>query len=154
MLKPILLVEDNPNDIELALVALEKSNLANEVVVVRDGADALDYLHRRGAWTNRMSGNPAVVLLDLKMPRVDGLEVLREMRATPDLKNIPTVMLTTSREQRDLSTSYEQGVNAYVVKPIDFREFIRVIADLGMFWALVNEPPPGSVKLSRVLRED
>lgn len=144
MLKPILLVEDNPNDLELTLIALERSQLANEVIVVRDGAEALDYLHARGEYASREQGNPAVVLLDLKLPKVDGLEVLAEIRAVAALKSIPVVMLTSSREEQDLVRSYELGVNAYVVKPVDFTEFVRAIADLGIFWAVLNEPPPGS----------
>jgi len=144
MLKPILLVEDNPHDLELTLIALERSQLANEVVIVRDGADALDYLHGRGAYASREQGNPAVVLLDLKLPKVDGLEVLAEIRAQAALKSVPVVMLTSSKEEQDLIRSYELGVNAYVVKPVDFTEFVRAIADLGIFWAVLNEPPPGS----------
>jgi len=144
MLKPILLVEDNPNDLELTLIALERSQLANEVIIVRDGAEALDYLHARGAYAKREQGNPAVVLLDLKLPKVDGLEVLAEIRASATLKSMPVVMLTSSREEQDLVRSYELGVNAYVVKPVDFAEFVRAIADLGIFWAVLNEPPPGS----------
>ncbi|MRX07335.1 response regulator [Pseudoduganella sp. FT25W] len=144
MLKPILLVEDNPNDLELTLIALERSQLANEVIVVRDGAEALDYLHARGAFAAREQGNPAVVLLDLKLPKVDGLEVLAEIRGSGTLKSMPVVMLTSSREEQDLIRSYELGVNAYVVKPVDFGEFVRAIADLGIFWAVLNEPPPGS----------
>jgi CheY-like chemotaxis protein len=144
MLKPILLVEGNPHDLELTLIALERSQLANEVIVVRDGADALDYLHARGSFANREQGNPAVVLLDLKLPKVDGLEVLAEIRGSATLKSIPVVMLTSSREEQDLIRSYELGVNAYVVKPVDFQEFVRAIADLGIFWAVLNEPPPGS----------
>jgi CheY-like chemotaxis protein len=144
MLKPILLVEDNPHDLELTLIALERSQLANEVIVVRDGADALDYLHMRGAFAERDHGNPAVVLLDLKLPKVDGLEVLAEIRGHMALKSLPVVMLTSSREEQDLIRSYELGVNAYVVKPVDFQEFVRAISDLGIFWAVLNEPPPGS----------
>ena len=132
MLKPILLVEDNPHDLELTLIALERSQLANEVIVVRDGADALDYLHSRGGFAKREQGNPAVVLLDLKLPKVDGLEVLAEIRASATLKSIPVVMLTSSREEQDLIRSYELGVNAYVVKPVDFQEFVRAIADLSL----------------------
>jgi CheY-like chemotaxis protein len=143
-LKPILLVEDNPHDLELTLVALERSQLANEVIIVRDGAEALDYLHARGAYAARQAGNPAVTLLDLKLPKVDGLEVLAEIRATQALKSMPVVMLTSSKEEQDLIRSYELGVNAYVVKPVDFTEFVRAIADLGIFWAVLNEPPPGS----------
>lgn len=149
MLKPILLVEDNPHDLELTLIALEKSQLANEVIVVRDGAEALDYLHARGDYTERQKGNPAVVLLDLKLPKVDGLEVLREVRAVQDLRSMPVVMLTSSREEQDLISSYELGVNAYVVKPVDFKEFVRAISDLGIFWAVLNEPPPGSYRYVR-----
>lgn len=146
MLKPILLVEDNPNDLELTLIALEKSKLANEVIVVRDGAEAMDYLNHAGPFAGRTAGNPAVVLLDLKLPKVDGLEVLRHIRSTPSLKSMPVVMLTSSREEQDLLRSYELGVNAYVVKPVEFREFVQAIADLGIFWAVLNEPPPGSAR--------
>ena len=146
MLKPILLVEDNPKDLELTLLALEKTNLANEVVIVRDGAEALDYLYCRGAHQGRTKGNPAVVLLDLKLPKVDGLEVLEQVKSDADLQAIPVVMLTSSREERDLLRSYKLGVNAYVVKPVGFREFIESIQDLGIFWAVLNEPPPGSAR--------
>jgi CheY-like chemotaxis protein len=149
MLKPILLVEDNPNDLELTLIALEKSQLANEVIVVRDGAEALDYLNCQGSFLNRPAGNPAVILLDLKLPKVDGLEVLRHIRNTASLKSAPVVMLTSSREEQDLLRSYELGVNAYVVKPVDFQEFVRAISDLGVFWAVLNEPPPGSARYIR-----
>ena len=149
MLKPILLVEDNPHDLELTLIALEKSQLANEVIVVRDGAEALDYLHARGEYDTRQKGNPAVVLLDLKLPKVDGIEVLREVRTTPELRGLPVVMLTSSREEQDLIRSYELNVNAYVVKPVDFKEFVRAISDLGIFWAVLNEPPPGSQRYVR-----
>ena len=149
MLKPILLVEDNPKDLELTLVALEKSQLANEVVITRDGAEALDYLFCRGPYESRVKGNPAVVLLDLKLPKVDGLEVLENIKTNPDLRSIPVVMLTSSREEKDLLKSYNAGVNSYVVKPVGFREFIDAIQDLGVFWALLNEPPPGSLKPKR-----
>ncbi|MGZ5201342.1 MAG: response regulator [Telluria sp.] len=144
MLKPILLVEDNPHDLELTLIALSKSQLANEVVIARDGAEALDYLHRRGQYAGRPVGHPAVVLLDLKLPKVDGLEVLKDIRTNSDSRSQPVVMLTSSREEQDLVRSYELGVNAYVVKPVDFTEFVRAISDLGIFWAVLNEPPPGS----------
>ena len=144
MLKPILLVEDNPHDLELTLIALSKSQLANEVVIVRDGAEALAYLHRRGEFAERTVGNPAVILLDLKLPKVDGLEVLKEIRETEGLKSVPVVMLTSSKEEQDVVRSYSLGVNAYVVKPVDFTEFLKAIADLGVFWAVLNEPPPGS----------
>ncbi len=149
MLKPILLVEDNPKDLELALLALERSNLANEVVTVRDGAEAIDYLFRRGDFQGRPEGNPAVVLLDLKLPKIDGIEVLERVRSVDHLRSIPVVMLTTSREEKDLVRSYSLGVNAYVVKPIAFNEFIAAIQDLGVFWAVLNEPPPGSLKFER-----
>jgi CheY-like chemotaxis protein len=149
MLKPILLVEDNPKDLELTLIALEKSQLANDVVVVRDGAEALDYLNGRGNYASRTAGNPAVMLLDLKLPKVDGLEVLGHVRETPSLKSIPVVMLTSSKEEQDLLRSYELGVNAYVVKPVEFQEFVSAIADLGVFWAVLNEPPPGSMRIIR-----
>ena len=149
MLKPILLVEDNPKDLELTLIALEKSQLANDVIVVRDGAEALDYLHCRENHVDRLPGNPAVILLDLKLPKVDGLEVLSVIRATPGLRSVPVVMLTSSKEEQDLVKSYELGVNAYVVKPVEFGEFVTAIADLGVFWAVLNEPPPGSVRAGR-----
>jgi CheY-like chemotaxis protein len=149
MLKPILLVEDNPRDLELTLVALERSQLANEVIVLRDGAEAIEYLTSTGAHTQRTPGNPAVVLLDLKLPKVDGIQVLQEIRNQPTLKSIPVVMLTSSREEQDLLRSYALGVNAYVVKPVNFQEFVSAIADLGVFWAVLNEPPPGSAKALR-----
>ncbi|MGE5863890.1 MAG: response regulator [Rhizobacter sp.] len=149
MLKPILLVEDDKRDLELTLVALERSQLANDVVVVRDGAQALDYLQREGQHADRVEGNPAVILLDLKLPKVNGLEVLRVVRSTPALRSIPVVMLTSSQEESDVLKSYELGVNAYVVKPVDFKQFVAAIADLGVFWAVLNEPPPGSTKASR-----
>jgi CheY-like chemotaxis protein len=149
MLKPILLVEDNPNDLELTLVALERSQLANEVIVLRDGAEALDYLFRRNAYTERVDGNPAVLLLDLKLPKVDGLQVLEAIRQAEELRSIPVVMLTSSREEPDLSKAYQLGVNAYVVKPVEFKEFVNAISDLGIFWAVLNEPPPGSVRAQR-----
>jgi CheY-like chemotaxis protein len=146
MLKPILLVEDNPKDLELTLLALEKTNLANDVVTVRDGAEAVDYLFRKGAYSQRQPGNPAVVLLDLKLPKIDGIEVLERIKAEPTLQTVPVVMLTTSREERDLTRSYKLGVNAFVVKPVGFKEFIDAVQDLGIFWAVLNEPPPGSMK--------
>jgi CheY-like chemotaxis protein len=141
-LKPILLVEDNPKDLELTLAALEQSQLANEVVVVRDGEEALDFLNRSGAYESRNTGDPAVVLLDLKLPKVNGLEVLAKVKADPHLRQTPVVMLTSSREESDLIRSYELGVNAFVVKPVGFREFFDAIQDLGVFWAILNEPPP------------
>ncbi len=154
MLKPILLVEDNPNDLELTLVALERSQLANDVVIKRDGAEALDYLLRRGDYEDRADGNPAVLLLDLKLPKVDGLEVLKTVRETPALRSIPVVMLTSSREEPDLMRAYEMGVNAYVVKPVEFKDFVAAISDLGIFWAVLNEPPPGSLRLKRTRKHD
>ena len=142
----ILLVEDDPKDIELTLTTLEEYNLANEVVVTGDGEEALDYLYRRGAFATRSNGNPAVLLLDLKLPKVDGLEVLRQIKSDPKLKMIPVVVLTSSHEEKDMVTSYSLGVNAYVVKPVDFHEFVNAIKELGMFWAVINEPPPGTAK--------
>lgn len=149
MLKPILLIEDNPRDLELTLVALERSQLANEVIVLRDGAEALDYLFRRGEHADRAEGNPAVLLLDLKLPKVDGLEVLKAVRETAELRSIPVVMLTSSKEEPDLQRAYQLGVNAYVVKPVEFKAFVSAISDLGVFWAVLNEPPPGSLRLQR-----
>ncbi|KAF0812698.1 Response regulator rcp1 [Andreprevotia sp. IGB-42] len=146
MLKPIFLVEDNPKDLELTLIALERSQLANEVIVLRDGAEALDCLFRRGNYANWQDGNPAVILLDLKLPKVDGLEVLKAIRETPELRSIPIVMLTSSKEEPDLMRAYELGVNAYVVKPVEFKDFVSAITELGIFWAVVNEPPPGSTR--------
>jgi CheY-like chemotaxis protein len=143
--KKILVAEDDENDAELILNALGRYNIANEVVVVEDGAEALDYLHRRGAYETRAEGNPILVLLDIKMPRVDGLEVLREIRADERLKMIPAVILTSSRQEGDLLAGYQLGVNAYVVKPVDFNEFVEAVRELGVFWLMVNEPPPGSV---------
>jgi CheY-like chemotaxis protein len=142
VLRPILLVEDNPNDIELTMIALEKSRIANPVVSVRDGAEALDFLRREGPYTTRPNDNPAVILLDKKLPKVDGHEVLKAVRADDRLKRIPVVMLTSSREEKDLLRSYDLGVNAYVVKPVEFDDFMAAINDLGMFWAVLNEPPP------------
>ncbi len=141
-LNAILLVEDNPKDLELTLAALGRCNLANEIVVARDGAEALDYLYGRGAWAGRTPGDPAVVLLDLKLPKVDGLEVLEIVKGDQDRRRVPVVMLTSSREERDLVRSYELGVNAFVVKPVDFNAFFEAIQDLGMFWAILNEPAP------------
>ncbi len=145
-IKRILLVEDSARDVELTLAALNEYKLANEVVVANDGEQALDYLHSRGKFAGRAEGNPAVILLDLKMPKVDGLEVLKRMNADEKLKLIPVVMLTSSREESDLVESYKLGVNAYVVKPVDFTEFVKAVRGLGVFWAVLNEPPPGSVR--------
>jgi len=148
-LKRILLAEDNPKDVELTLTALDEHNLANVVVVVNDGAEALDYLYRRGKFSMRADNDPAVVLLDLKMPKVDGLEVLRTIKNDSNLKTIPLVILTSSREEKDLVESYKLGVNAYVVKPVNFQQFIEAVKELGAFWAVVNEPPPGSVRKAK-----
>jgi CheY-like chemotaxis protein len=142
----ILIVEDDPKDVELTLTALEEYNLANEVVVTRDGEEALDYLYCRGNFKMRTSDNPAVLLLDLKLPKVDGLEVLQQIKSDEKLRLIPVVVLTSSREERDMVASYKLGVNAYVVKPVDFHEFVNAIKELGVFWAVINEPPPGSVR--------
>jgi CheY-like chemotaxis protein len=139
--KHILLAEDNPNDVELTLSALEELHLANEVVVARDGEEALDYLYRRGSFAERDNGNPAVVLLDLKMPKVDGLEVLRQIKADPALRMVPVVVLTSSREEQDIVESYQLGVNAYMVKPVDFHEFVDAIRELGLFWGVLNVTP-------------
>jgi CheY-like chemotaxis protein len=141
-LKPILLVEDNPKDLELTLTALDKTNLVNDVVTARDGAEALDWLLCRGPHEGRDSGDPAVVLLDLKLPKVDGLEVLERIKGSDDLRHVPVVMLTASREETDLVRSYSLGVNSFVVKPVAFREFFKAIQDVGMFWAILNEPHP------------
>jgi len=146
MLARILLVEDDPNDVELTLTALSDHNLANEVVVTRDGQQALDYLYRRGEFATRSTDNPAVILLDLKLPKVDGLEVLTQIKSDERLKMIPVVVLTSSHEEKDVMRSYSLGVNAYVVKPVDFHEFVNAVKELGVFWAVINEPPPGSVK--------
>jgi DNA-binding response OmpR family regulator len=142
----ILIVEDDPRDVELTLTALEEYNLANEVVVTRDGAEALDYLYCRGAFDSRSNGNPAVMLLDLKLPKLDGLEVLQQVRSDERLKMIPVVVLTSSHEEKDMIRSYQLGVNAYVVKPVDFHEFVNAVKELGVFWAVINQPPPGSMK--------
>jgi CheY-like chemotaxis protein len=141
--KRIMLAEDNANDIELTMTALRDNHVLNEVIVVRDGAEALDYLFKRHAHANRAGGNPAVLLLDLKMPKVDGIEVLRQVKADSQLRTIPVVVLTSSREEQDLVRTYDLGVNAYVVKPVDFLEFVDAVKLLGGFWAVVNEPPPG-----------
>jgi len=142
----ILIVEDDPNDVELTLTALTEYNLANEVVVTRDGQEALDYLYCQGKFNTRSSDNPAVMLLDLKLPKIGGLEVLQKIRSDERLKLIPVVVLTSSHEEKDVMGSYSLGVNAYVVKPVDFHEFVNAVKELGIFWAVINEPPPGSVK--------
>ena len=141
----ILLVEDDPNDAELTLAALAEYHLVNEILTLPDGAEALDYLFRQGKYAGRLNDEPAVILLDVKMPKVSGIEVLRRMKASPEVRNIPVVMLTSSREETDLVESYNLGANAYVVKPVDFHAFADAVKRLGVFWALINEPPPGCV---------
>ena len=141
----ILIVEDDPRDVDLTLMALEDYKLAIQVVVTRDGQEALDYLYCQGQFHSRSDGNPAVVMLDLKLPKVDGLEVLKQVRSDENLKMIPVVVLTSSHEEKDMMRSYKLGVNAYVVKPVDFHEFVNAVKELGIFWAVINEPPPGSV---------
>jgi CheY-like chemotaxis protein len=145
-LRRILIVEDDPRDVELTLTALDEHKLANEVVITRDGKEALDYLYRREQFASRPEENPAVILLDLKLPKVDGLEVLQQIRSDKQLKMIPVVVLTSSHEEKDLLATYQLGVNAYVVKPVDFHEFVNAVKELGMFWAIINQPPPGSAK--------
>ena len=144
-LKRILLVEDSPNDVELTLEALSEHNLANEVEVAKDGQEALDYLYHQGQFSGRPDGNPAVILLDLKLPKINGIEVLKQIRSDDRLKLIPVVILTSSHEEKDRVESYNLGVNAYVVKPVDFHAFIDAVKSLGIFWAIINEPPPLSV---------
>jgi CheY-like chemotaxis protein len=144
-LKRILLVEDSQKDVDLTLAALAENELANEVVVVRDGEQALDYLYRRGSCRLRGGGHPAVILLDLKLPKMSGLEVLSQIKTDEELKIIPVVMLTSSKEDVDVTRSYQRGVNAYVVKPVTFSQFCEALGELGVFWAVINEPPPGSV---------
>lgn len=138
----ILLVEDSEQDVELTLSALSQHHLANEVIVARDGEAALDYLYRRGEFAQRVSGNPVVILSDIKLPKVDGLEVLQQLRSDDELRHTPVVMLTSSREERDIVRSYNLGVNAYVVKPVEFTAFVEAIRELGLFWAVINQPPP------------
>jgi CheY-like chemotaxis protein len=142
----ILMVEDDPKDVELTLTALEEYNLVNEVIVARDGQEGLDYLYCQRQFSARPHDNPAVILLDLKLPKVDGLEVLKRIKSDERLKTIPVVVLTSSREESDMMRSYRLGVNAYVVKPVDFHEFVNAVRELGVFWAVINQPPPGSVK--------
>ena len=146
--KPIVLAEDNPRDAELALAAMEEEHISEKVVLCRDGAEVLDYLYCRGQFASRMKGNPAVVFLDLKMPKVNGLEVLRTIKTDRQLRPIPVVMLTSSREERDLAESYALGANAYVVKPVEFHQFLSAVKELGMFWGVINEPPPETTRSS------
>jgi CheY-like chemotaxis protein len=140
--KTILLAEDNPNDVELTMTALAELNLANPILAVKDGVEAMEYLRCEGKYKVRKKGNPAVILLDIKMPRMDGIEVLQIIRNDPALKLIPVVMLSSSREEPDLKKCYELGSNAYVVKPVDFKDFMMAVKNLGVFWALINELPP------------
>ena len=144
--KVILLVEDNPDDEELTIRTLQKNHLKNKIVVVRDGVEALDYLYRRGLYSDRPEGQPVVILLDLKMPKLDGLQVLKQLKADEDMRVIPIVILTSSREDSDLEECYKLGVNAYVVKPVRFIEFVEAVKQIGVFWALFNEPPLGSAR--------
>jgi CheY-like chemotaxis protein len=148
-LKPILLVEDSKKDVELTLEALEMHNLANKVDVVHDGEEALDFLFRKNQFANLPEGLPVVILLDLKMPKIDGITVLRQIKSDENLKRIPVVVLTSSREDVDLDTCYKLGVNAYVVKPVKFGDFVDAVQKLSVFWALVNEPPLGTQKVER-----
>ena len=141
-LKRILLVEDTKADIELTMAALEEHNLANVVDLALDGEEALDYLDKKGKFTDRPDCNPIVILLDLKMPKVDGMDVLKKIRSDKRFKLIPVVILTSSREEKDVIESYRLGINAYVVKPVDFDKFVEAIKEIGLFWAVINEPPP------------
>jgi CheY-like chemotaxis protein len=150
-LKRILLVEDDPMDMELTLTALEEKKLANEVLVVHDGEEALNFLYSRGSFRMRAPGNPVLILLDLKLPKVDGLEVLRQIKNDENLRLIPVVMLTSSREEQDVIESYKLGVNAFVVKPIDFHDFVDAVKEIGLFWAVINEPPPQSYQVNAPL---
>jgi CheY-like chemotaxis protein len=145
-LKKILMVEDDPHDIELTLIALGKNNLANEVAIVRDGEEALNYLLDRKNIEPRDPRNPSVILLDLKLPKISGLEVLKQIRANENLKMIPVVILTSSAEEPDMKEAYKLGANAYVVKPVNFNEFITAVKEIGLFWAIINESPPGSIR--------
>ncbi|WP_282245918.1 response regulator [Stenotrophomonas sp. PS02300] len=153
-LRPILLVEDNPKDAELTLAALARCQLLNEVTHVRDGVEALQYLRSEGRYEGAMHGGPVVVLLDLKLPKINGLEVLKEIRTDAALSSTPVVMLTSSREEQDLIRSYELGVNAFVVKPVDFKEFLEAIQGLGMFWGITNQPPPHGTLFGAKSRKD
>ena len=153
-LRTILLVEDNPNDAELTMAALARCQLLNDVTHVRDGVEALEYLRCQGRYEGAMHGGPVVVLLDLKLPKLNGLEVLKEIRTDRALSSTPVVMLTSSREEQDLIRSYELGVNAFVVKPVDFKEFLEAIQGLGMFWGITNQPPPHGTLFGGKSRQD
>jgi len=144
-IKRILIVDDSPKDVELVIAALAEKNLANEVDVAEDGEEALDYLHKRGQFAERLNGNPAVILLDIKMPKMDGIQVLKYIRSEPKFKTIPVIMVTSSCEERDLVESYKLGANSYVVKPVDIAQFIDAIKVLGQYWAVINQPPPANV---------
>ena len=146
--KRILLAEDDLKDVELTVNALNEHNLANDILIARDGAEALDYLYRRGVFAQEPEGNPIVILLDLKMPKMDGIQVLRQIKSDENLQTIPVVILTSSRESHDLQTCYQLGVNAYVVKPVKFADFVEAVKEIGVFWALINEPPPNSIRKS------
>jgi CheY-like chemotaxis protein len=148
MFKRILLVEDDPKDVELTIDAFREYNLSNEILVARDGVEALDYLYRRGEFAREPVGNPVVILLDLKMPKVDGIQVLKQIKSDNNLQTIPVVILTSSRESHDLEICYQLGANAYVVKPVKFADFVEAVRQIGAFWALINEPPPDSVRRS------
>lgn len=145
-LKRILLVEDDPRDIELTMEALEEFNLANDIAVAHDGVEALDYIYRKGVFRTRPDGNPIVILLDIKMPKMDGIQVLRELKSDEKMRTIPIVILTSSKETKDLKECYHLGVNAYVVKPVHFTDFMEAVKQVGVFWALINEPPPSSIE--------
>jgi CheY-like chemotaxis protein len=153
-LRPILLVEDNPRDLELTLQALNKCQLANEILIARDGVEALDFLYCRNEFAGRSTPDPAVIMLDLKLPRIDGLEVLEKVKSDPALRHLPVVMLTSSREEQDLVRSYQLGANAFVVKPVSFKDFYQAIQDLGVFWGILNEPPPGGSTPRRAMRDE
>ncbi len=144
LFKRILLVDDDSKDIELTMSALKVSNLVNDIQVARDGVEALDYLYHRGKFTQETDGNPIVILLDLKMPKLDGVQVLKQIKSDDNLKSIPVVILTSSRESKDLEICYELGANGYVVKPVKFADFVETVREIGVFWGLINEPPPGS----------
>ena len=141
-IKKILIVDDSPNDVELTINTLTKNNLANTIDVAEDGEEALDYLYKRGKFSGRDNGNPTIILLDIKMPKMDGIEALKHIRSNPEFKLIPVIMLTSSGEHRDLIESYKLGANAYVVKPVDITQFMEAIKILGQFWAVINQPPP------------
>jgi len=144
-IKTILIVDDSRNDIELAIAALSEKNLANEVVVAEDGVEALDFLYKRGKFSGYKNGNPVVILLDIKMPRMNGIEVLKHIRLDPKFQLIPVIMVTSSAEEKDLIESYKLGANSYVVKPVDIVQFIDAIKVLGQYWAVINQPPPETI---------